>query len=406
MFSYTLNQLYPKAAAAVVASAIVGSAIIGTATVAAANTGACTDTAGIAIADAYSVPYGGETTLRVIENDNIAGREVAEIYLLNKDSITTKLISTNKGVFEVKADNQIYFNTRNGYTGELDPVQYQIRFTDGTCSSAQISVTVKSITANPDTATIRYPGFVELDVLANDSLLGLRAEKIEFLKPDNTVVDGDYPLTEGVFTVVGEAATGLKVRFDTRNDYYGKVPEVRYRVIASNGSATESTINVTVVSRLFAEHDSATTPFETPLIGLDVLANDRFLENLDQLAGLYLLDKQGNEVAELQVNGGIFKVNQGKIDFYPASNFVGAVEQVKYRVSLAGDGRFADATISIDVSPASSANPKDSGAQSGSVKHLEKPKTLAKTGAAHEAIAFSALLLAATGTALGVTKRK
>jgi hypothetical protein len=176
-----------------------------------------------------------------------------------------------------------------------------------------------------DSATTLINTPVAVDVLAND-----------------TDADNDTLTVTGTTT----PAHGTAVVQDNKVDYapnggYTGVDSFDYTVDDGHGGTDTGTVNVTVTPPSnrspTATDDSATTAYNTP-VTLDVLANDT--------------DPDGDSLSLTGVTApahGTAALNNGKVDYSPATNYYGA-DSFDYTISD-GNGGTDTGTVNVTVLP-------------------------------------------------------
>ncbi|MFC0628957.1 Ig-like domain-containing protein [Kribbella deserti] len=308
----------------------------------------------VATDDLATTPFNTPVTVPVVANDK-AGDPSAPLVpssVMLIDPATGSAVSTLKvpgeGTFTVQPDGGIRFVPEPGFTGTTTPVTYRISDTNGTPTTATLTVTigVKPV-AVPDTKTTKQDVPVTVDPLANDKPGGgakLDPSTLCLISAGKCVQKLVVP-GEGTYTVKDG-----KVVFDPLPDFTGKATPVTYEVKDSNGNPARSTIGITVTPiRPDAVDDVRKTPFNTP-ITVGVLGNDKAGDSTAPLVpGSVCLVSGTKCVKTLTVPGeGKYVVNaNGTITFTPVKGFTGQT-QVPYRVTDA-NGSTAKATLTITV---------------------------------------------------------
>ncbi|KIQ23265.1 hypothetical protein RT97_25870 [Variovorax paradoxus] len=249
----------------------------------------------------------------------------------------------NVGTLVINANGSYTFTPAANYNGPVPVVTYSL--TDGSSTDTSTLTIAVAPVDDPFTDASETVTTDEDTPLAGSVLTGTSS------------VDG--PVTVASFTVAGDGTTytagqtatiagaGTLVinadgsyTFTPATNYNGAVPVVTYTT--SDGSSTDtSTLTITVAAvndAPDAVNDTATTPINTPLVNIPVLANDT--------------DADGDPLtvtgASVGAGQGTVSVNpDGTIDFTPASGVTGPV-QITYTVSD-GKGGVDTATLTVTV---------------------------------------------------------
>ncbi|MCW5951466.1 MAG: hypothetical protein KIT69_04340 [Propionibacteriaceae bacterium] len=256
-------------------------------------------------------------------------------------------VDPDQGTYSID-DGRLVFTPVPSFTGEATPVRYQV--TDERDQTADSTYTPTVIGVSPvanDDSSVDRPNVPQsVDPLAND-LPGhpdvpLDPATLTLLDADGdpatsvTVPEGGYTIVEG------------KVVFTPKENYFGPVTPVDYRVQDANGTPTEATYRPEILVEPLTTDSGATTGPQgllqlwapTPAAGQDFAIDP---------ATLTLLGADGNPVSEIVVaDVGTYRVVGDEIHFQPVPDFVGTAPTVDYRISDAG-GQHAKGTYTPTV---------------------------------------------------------
>lgn len=310
--------------------------------------------------DETTTPYNTPVTAPVATNDK-AGDPSAPLVpssVMLIDPATGDPVSTLKvpgeGTFTVQPDGGIRFVPEKGFTGTTTPVTYRISDTNGTPTTAKLTVTIgdKPVAA-PDAKTTEQDVPVTIDPLANDKPGGgaeLDPSTLCLISAGKCVQKLVVP-GEGTYTVKDG-----KVVFDPIPGFTGKTTPVTYEVKDTDSNPTRSTITVTVAPiKPDAVDDVRKTPFNIA-ITVPVLGNDKAGDAKAPLvAGSVCLISGTTCVKTLTVPGqGEYVVNaNGTVTFTPVKGYTGTT-RAPYRVTDA-NGTTTTATLIITVGKPSGA---------------------------------------------------
>lgn len=269
------------------------------------------------------------------------------------------------------ATGKVTFTPAPGHTGTTTPVTYQIGDTGGATDTGTIVVTITPVTptANPDTATTSQGAATTVDVLDDDTAgnegAPLDPTTVAFPtagQPDGAVVSangkGITVPGQGEYTI--DPATG-QVTFAPEPTFRGTASPVIYQVADVDGSATSSTLTVTVSALGPVAHADAVRTGQNTPVSIPVTGNDRpGVEHgtpIDPTSVVFPTSGQpeGTVVSadgrSLTVPGrGTFAADPttGSVVFTPGPGWSGATVPLTYQVGDTG-GRTTTATITVTV---------------------------------------------------------
>jgi uncharacterized repeat protein (TIGR01451 family) len=322
----------------------------------------------VAADDTATTPYSTAVTVPVLGNDTAGDASAplvpSSVRLVDPatgDPVTV-LVVAGEGTWTVNPDGTITFTPAAGFEGTATPVTYQVADTNGTTTSATVTVTVGSApVALPDEGTTLQNVPTTLSVLDNDTP-GTDAtfgpSTVVLVDPTTGAPTTELVVSgEGTWTVNPDGT----VTFDPEPWFTGDTTPVSYQVSDSDGNTAEATllVHVTPVTPV-AAGDIASTPYSTP-VTTDVLANDSAGDASAPLvpSSVLLVDPAtGNPVTVLVVAGeGTWTVNpDGTITFTPAAGFEGTATPVTYQVADT-NGTTTSATVTVTVGEAPQALP-------------------------------------------------
>ncbi|PWD50841.1 hypothetical protein C8046_09450 [Serinibacter arcticus] len=250
----------------------------------------------VAASDAASTPFATPVTFPFAANDTPgsdlipidAASGTFEAADLPEDSDWTiadggkTLTVPGEGVWTLNDDGTVTFAPEATFSGDTTPVTYTVRDTNGTPTTAELTVTVQAgPAAEADVNSTPQNVTVVTDVLGNDTP-GLNADgssgtwlldsvvfPIEGQPEGATISDDGRTLTvpgEGVYTVVLDGDQAGQITFDPEPAFRGVATPVTYSVTDSLGNAATALLTITVEGiDPTATPDAATTPFNTPV---------------------------------------------------------------------------------------------------------------------------------------------
>lgn len=283
-----------------------------------------------------------------------------------------KTLVTAEGTWTVQGSD-VRFVPNDTYTGITAPVQYEVRDTNGTPTTADIVVTVGSAAvASSDSSSTLQGQPTTFPILGNDtpSNTGTPGTTGTFVpgsvvfpttgQPAGaTVSNSGRTITvpgEGVYMI--NAANGA-VTFTPEPAYRGTTSSVTYRVSDTNGAtaAAQITVVVTGVDPRAAD-DSANTPFDTA-VNVPLLDNDSAgspTVPLDAAKTIFTTANQPNGAVvagdgkTITVPGeGTYKLDaSGAAVFTPEPGYTGTTSPVTYRIEDA-NGTTDEAVVRVTV---------------------------------------------------------
>ncbi len=269
--------------------------------------------------DARGTTINTDVVVDVLVNDT--GLEDGGLVLsVTKDPIN--------GTYVINGDNTITYSPATDYAG-TDNFDYEVCDSDGDCSSATVTVTVKETNyvpvANNDNGTTIMDQSVTINVIANDTGLedGIGAVA-EYSSPahGNVVINADYSVTY------------------TPNNWYVGLDSFTYWLEDVDGDYSIATVNITVNPKPnyipVATDDARGTSINTD-VTVDVLVNDSGLED----GGIVVSVISGPTNGSVTVNG------DNTITYSPDTDYTGT-DQFDYQVCDT-DGDCATATVTITV---------------------------------------------------------
>ncbi|HEY3556859.1 MAG TPA: Ig-like domain-containing protein [Kribbella sp.] len=313
----------------------------------------------VAADDVARTPYGKSLTVNVLANDKpgdpTAPLVAGSLQLLDPaDGLAKEAVRIpNEGTYTA-ADGGIRFEPSATFRGPGTPLTYQVADTNGTTTTARVTVTVgQPPVAVADTASTLQNVTVTVNVLSND-----RPGTDATLNHGSVVLDGTVALDgtakkltvpkQGTYTVQPSGA----IEFDPLPGFRGKASPVGYRVADSDGNHATSTLTLTVVPvDPVTVDDSAITPYGQA-ITVNVLANDKPGDASAPLkpATLMLKDATGKYAKTLTRAGeGTYVVDAyGAVTFTPAKGFQGVTTPATYRIADA-NGTTAEGLLLLTV---------------------------------------------------------
>ncbi|GAA1140238.1 hypothetical protein GCM10009630_43840 [Kribbella jejuensis] len=319
----------------------------------------------IAADDTARTPYDRTVTVSVLVNDK-AGDPAAplvpgSLQLIDPaDGLAKEVVRIlNEGTYTVDG-GAVRFDPAATFRGPGTPLTYQVADTNGTTTTARLTVTVgQPPIAVADTGSTLQNVTVTINVLSNDrpgTDATLNSGSVELIGSAKKVTAP----REGTYTVLPSGA----IRFDPVPAFRGTAQPVAYRVADSDGNYAGATLTVTVVPvDPVAVDDSAITPYGHA-ITVNVLANDKPGDPSAPLqpAGVELKDANGKYSKTLTRTGeGTYAVDAyGGVKFTPAKGFQGVTTPTTYRIADA-NGTTAEGLLLLTVGsgPKAVADPID-----------------------------------------------
>ncbi|WP_320669424.1 Ig-like domain-containing protein [Patulibacter defluvii] len=260
-----------------------------------------------------------------------------------------------QGVYTVE-DGKIVFTPEPQFTGQADPVKYQVKDRNGTPAESTYTPTVDPVApkANPDTTRGPQGQPQSTDPFANDEpgddAVPLDRDSLQLLDKDGNPADRVVVPGQGVYTVKDG-----RIVFTPEPQFIGTADPVRYRIKDVNGTPAESTYTPTVTP--VARPDETSGPQGERQV-VDPLANDNTDPNVRLDPGsLTLVDQDGKPTNRVVVPGqGVYTVEDGKIVFTPEPQFVGKADPVRYQVKDS-QGNTIESTYTPTVTPKSTPVP-------------------------------------------------
>ncbi|MGC3994262.1 MAG: tandem-95 repeat protein [Propionicimonas sp.] len=320
----------------------------------------------VAAADTNHAPYGtASVDTDVLANDTAGDGSVPLVKgsVVFSDGSTT--LTNADGTYTVDtATGHIALASASGFTGTATPVTYRVADTNGTTTTATLTVTIGAPpSAAKDAATTPQNTPVTFDPLANDEAgtdgAGhsgtLVATSVGFTGAGVTDAGRTVVLAgKGTFSI--NATTGA-ITFAPDAGYTGTTPEVPYAVTDRFGNVAASTVKVTVTPIVpDAKDDTNHAPYGTASVATDVVANDVAGAVGVPLvpAGITFADGT-TTLATVDGTWTIDAAHPGQISFAPASGFSGTASAVSYVVAdTNGTTDTATLTVTIGQPPVAS----------------------------------------------------
>jgi len=284
-------------------------------------------------------------TGNVLDNDRDADGDALAVtqFSVGGSTYTAGQTATLDGVgtLTIAADGSWRFEPAANYHGPVPVATYTV--SDGTATDTgtlalDITPANDAPVARNDAATVDEDRAVVIDVLRNDRDVDGDALTVTQVAGQPITVGSPVTVPEG--TVVLNADGTLT--FTPKADYHGSVA---FGYTVSDGHATSSATVTVEVSPAndapVAGDDLASTPINTPIASIDVLANDRDVDG-DTLTvtGATLADPALGRVG---INA------DGTLSFTPGADVTGPVV-ITYTVSD-GHGGTDTATVTVTVGP-------------------------------------------------------
>jgi|GEM_PF-2396860 len=269
----------------------------------------------VAVGDSGSTPEDTLVTIDVLANDTDPENDALIIQAISDETNGTAVIN----------NGQVDFTPTANFNG-LASFSYTVSDGNGGSDVGNVSITVTSVNDQPvaadDTATTVEDTLVTVNVLANDS------------DPDN-----DTLVIQSISGEInGTAVINLgQVDFTPTANFNGSAG-FSYTVSDGNGGSDVGNVSITVsaVNDDPVAVDDSAVAGHNQMVTIDVLANDNDPEN----------DTLTITAVTAETNGTAI-INNGQIDFTPATGFSGAAS-FNYTISD-GNGGSANANVSVDV---------------------------------------------------------
>ena len=217
------------------------------------------------------------------------------------------------------------------------PVTITVEITDALGEKTSDSFTVTVVAANDppvavnDTGAVDEDSSVRIDVLANDYDIIDTGDTLSIQSVDDPA-NGTAAIVAG------------KVKYTPDADFSGE-ETFEYTLADNNGGTTRAIVTVTVNpinDAPVAANDTATTAEDTAVL-IDVLGNDRDVDDADELT-ILSVDTPSSGTAEAE---------DGSIRYTPAANFYG---QVSFGYTIEDKSHVtSSATVTVNVTPADDA---------------------------------------------------
>ncbi|HRX30584.1 MAG TPA: Ig-like domain-containing protein, partial [Tenuifilaceae bacterium] len=232
----------------------------------------------------------------------------------------------------VNADNTVTYTPKTGYYGE-DVFYYQVCDFDSDCSSAAVTINVKTTNAVPiannDVITTYKNRAVSIDVLFNDQNKtdgGISVSVLENPANGSASVNADYT-----------------IEYTPTTDFFGS-DSLKYYLKDIDGDYDIATVYITVLNRENYTPSAQDDDYETYInvtILCDVLTNDTGLDD-----GVKSL-----EVETAPTNGLCTITNDLKIQYSPLNGFKGS-DTFTYKVTDTDDeASVAYVTVTVNADP-------------------------------------------------------
>lgn len=259
--------------------------------------------------------------------------------LLNNDSDvendpltvnTTPVSGPSNGSVTINANGTFTYVPNTGFSG-TDSFEYQVSDGNGGFDTATAYIDVSEPVTGPlnavdDAVMTNEETLINIVVMANDALPTTGAFNIQSTTPP----------TNGVITVLANGT----IDYTPNVDFFG-VDTFTYTLADASGRTSTATVTVTVKNVQdppIANADSGSTPEDTTLPNINILANDSDPDN-DMLT-----------VTMATPGNGMVTINpDGTIDYTPNAGFFGT-DTITYTITD-GNGGFATSTVLINVAP-------------------------------------------------------
>ena len=288
-----------------------------------------TDTATVTVTVANNPPAATDDSYGTTVDTAVAVAVLSNDSDLDGDTMTaTVATGPSHGALSLAADGTGTYTPAAGYVG-TDSFSYTVSDGHGGTDTATVTVTVNGApVAADDTASTAGDTAVDIDVLANDS--DPNGDALAVTSATDPAHGSVVVNADGSVTYTPDAGWAGSDTFD---------------YTLSDGSLTDTaTVTVTVANQdPVAGDDSASTPVDTALVGVDVLANDSDPNVTAGVPGqaLAVTAASADHGATVTVAG------DGTLTVTPAAGYSGPVA-VTYTVSD-GVGGTDTGTLSVTV---------------------------------------------------------
>ncbi len=272
----------------------------------------------------------GVTTFNVISND------IPPVGIsLNPGSLTLiNAIPTSQGTLANNGDGTLTFSPAPGFSGNVNPVVYEICAQNGACSQATIyiNVTITLLpTVNTDFVNVVEGETITFNIINNDS-----APQGSTLNLSSIVLLSSPPANEGTLTNNGDGT----LTFTPTNDFFGAVTPINYSICVVGGGCGQANVVISVLQKPSPVNDNISAEGVTTF---NVISNDIPPAGASLNPGsLTLINAIPASQGTLTNNG------DGTLTFSPAAGFSGNVNPVVYEI-CAQNGACSQATIYINV---------------------------------------------------------
>jgi LPXTG-motif cell wall-anchored protein len=271
------------------------------------------------------------------------------------------LVIAGEGTYTInQANGDITFDPVPGFTGNAQPVRYQVTDSYNNTASSTVAIRVTPIRpeANDDIVVTPYNTAVTLPG-AQDDVPGELPDgtDVDIVDADTVFPTANQPATATVapdgkrITVPGEGVYVMNadgsVTFTPDVGFSGATTPVTYRIVDTNGTTAQAQLFVTVQPGPDADDDARTTP-QNVNVNVNVLGNDAPGNNPDGTPGTWVASsvvfpttgQPGTATVSpdgktLTVpNQGVYTVQpDGTITFDPEPGFTGAAAAITYQAT-------------------------------------------------------------------------
>ena len=259
------------------------------------------------------------------------------------------------------------FAPATGFSGEVTPISYTVRDTDGDIATTQIQIEVAaSVDAVDDNLTVPQDTPLAVAPIANDDPGG----------PDAVVaVTSLPPVEQGTLTYVDDAtgtfvtlnptdtlstAEFATIVFTPAAGFVGPVDPINYTISDPLGNTDSAAIDILVDGIPDAGDDVVAGEEDTPVAVL-ILGNDRLgdgptsvrIDNVPPVGEGALTYVNDSGVTQTVAPGDVLsEAEAGLLTFEPAPDFSGPVTAFSYTITDSdGDTSSADVNITINAAP-------------------------------------------------------
>lgn len=336
--------------------------------------------AGAAADDTASTRQGTDVDVHVLDNDR--SEDPTSVVFPSAGQPSGATVSSDGRTLTVpgqgnytadRSTGVVTYSPDPSFRGTASPVTYQASDSDGTPSTATITVSVSAVgpKAADDIATAWENQPVTVDVTANDApgvSGGTPVDPTSVVFPTagqptgSTVsADGRSITVDGKGTFTADPTTGT-VTFAPVSGYTGTVDTVTYQVADRGGLTDTATIAVTVNAVAPQPRPDTATTAQGKATTIDVLANDRPGNDqtpIDPTSVTFTTPGQPADATvsdsgrTLTVPGeGVYTIDPqtGAVTLTPDPTLRGSATPVTYAVSDI-DGNTSVATVTVTVTP-------------------------------------------------------